>query len=71
MTPAGLVQIGIALFGPRWQTDLAAAIGVSKRAVGRWVVGEFTISPETADAVLALARRRHDEIDRLIKEITQ
>jgi hypothetical protein len=35
-----LAAIGNALYGPRWQTPLAEALGVSDRTVRRWVAGQ-------------------------------
>jgi hypothetical protein len=34
---------GAALYGPRWQRDLAAALGVSTRSVRAWAAGEREI----------------------------
>lgn len=38
MTPS-LHQIGEALYGPRWQSELARALDVSDRTVRRWAAG--------------------------------
>jgi hypothetical protein len=39
--PMDLVRdVGAALYGPRWQRELARALGVSERAVRRWVGNE-------------------------------
>ena len=35
-----LTTIGEALYGPRWQTQLAIDVGVSDRTVRRWVSGQ-------------------------------
>ena len=40
MTPTQLRQLGEALYGPRWQSDLARDLGVSDRTVRRWVGGQ-------------------------------
>lgn len=34
-----LQETGEALYGPRWQTDLARDLGVSDRTIRRWVAG--------------------------------
>jgi hypothetical protein len=34
---------GAALYGPRWQRDLGAALGVSTRSVRAWAAGERDI----------------------------
>lgn len=35
-----LHDAGAALYGPRWQSDLARAIGVSDRTMRRWAAGD-------------------------------
>jgi DNA-binding transcriptional regulator YiaG len=40
-TPMKLVRAaGESMYGRLWQTELAAALGVSDRAVRRWVAGD-------------------------------
>lgn len=34
-----LRDTGEALYGPRWQTDLAQVLGISDRTIRRWVSG--------------------------------
>lgn len=46
MTPTRLERIGEALYGPRWQSELARELGVADRTVRRWVSGE---TPEPED----------------------
>ena len=43
MTPALLHSIGNALYGPRWQPELARDLGVSDRTVRRWSAGEHQV----------------------------
>ena len=43
MTPALLQEAGNALYGARWQSDLARDLGVSDRTVRRWSAGDFRI----------------------------
>ena len=38
-----LVECGVALYGPRWQTEVARDLGVSDRTVRRWVAGTASI----------------------------
>ncbi len=40
MTPDRLRSCGEALYGERWQSALATALGVTDRTVRRWVSGE-------------------------------
>ncbi|MFO1189261.1 MAG: hypothetical protein U1E97_06660 [Alphaproteobacteria bacterium] len=49
---AELTRLGTALFGPRWQSSLARAIGVSDRTVRHWVAGSRPVPPD------AIARAR-------------
>lgn len=43
MSPALLHSIGNALYGPRWQSELARDLGVSDRTVRRWSAGEHQV----------------------------
>lgn len=63
-----LQECGEALYGPRWQTDLANALGVSDRTMRRWAAepgsvprGIYTdlhrMALERAMALEALAER--------------
>jgi len=45
MSPALLRQAGEALYGPRWQSDLARDLRVSDRTVRRWDAGQNEIPP--------------------------
>jgi hypothetical protein len=47
MTNTLLQDVGVQLYGPRWQTDLSRAIDVSDRTMRRWISGEDNI-PEGA-----------------------
>lgn len=38
-----LHDVGAALYGPRWQSELAAALGVSVRTVQRWASGKNAV----------------------------
>ncbi len=57
MTPDQLRAYGEALFGPRWQTDLARTLAVSDRTIRYWLAGAKPLP----DGV-------HDDIQRLIAE---
>ena len=50
---------GVALYGPRWQSDLARDLGVAIRSVQRWDAGSHpipdTIWPELRDLLKARA----------------
>ena len=34
-----LIECGEALYGPRWQSEMARDLGVNKRTIGRWLSG--------------------------------
>ncbi|WP_304175917.1 hypothetical protein [Phenylobacterium aquaticum] len=62
MTPDDLAAKGRALCGARWQTALAAELGVADRTMRRWLAGDSPV-PEAVEARLrAMLKRRHDEL---------
>ena len=40
-----IIQYGEALYGPRFQRELAAALGVNERTMRRWLAGD-TVPPD-------------------------
>lgn len=56
MTP--LRQAGEALYGPRWQSDLARALGVSDRTMRRWAAGTHCPPPGVHADLLRLVEQR-------------
>jgi hypothetical protein len=60
-----LEEAGAALYGPRWQTDLAHALGVSDRTIRRWIAGGDASIPESvwADIAVVLDLRGADLAD--------
>jgi len=60
-----LIAAGEALFGSRWQTDLAKAIGVNDRTVRRWALKEEVPSQGVLDDLLPLFDRHVAEFDRI------
>lgn len=56
-----LQRAGGALYGPRWQADLAGALGVSDRTLRRWVAGEPVPAGVYAD-LTKLVRARLTEL---------
>lgn len=43
MTPALLAEIGRALYGPRWQSEMARELDVSVRTIVRWAGGKWPV----------------------------
>ena len=58
MTPDDLRTLGEAMYGPRWQSQVARDVGVQFRTVARWAVGDTKISPEKAGLLRSIARDR-------------
>jgi len=53
-----LREAGEALYGPRWQSDLARDLKVSDRTVRRWDAGSNEIPPGVWPELRALLRAR-------------
>lgn len=61
MTPDEMESAAQIIYGMRWQTALARALGVTDRTVRRWYAGEAPIPGPVEVAIRALsdnARRR-------------
>lgn len=67
MTPALLREAGELLYGPRWQTPLAGAIGVSDRSMRYWAAGSAMPDGAWSD-IMALLRKRGVDIGRFVKK---
>ena len=65
-----LHTIGRALYGARWQTDLAKALGVSERTVRRWVAGQPPPPGAWAD-MARLAEAKATDLARIAKLLEQ
>jgi len=58
MSPDLLREVGEALYGPRWQTDIARDLDVANRTVRRWAVGARPIPADLSDDLRSLLRAR-------------
>lgn len=67
MNPAHLAQAGAALYGPRWQTDLARALDVSDRTVRRWVAGSDPLPAGVAADLRRLCEARRKALADVIE----
>ena len=69
MTPSLLREIGEALYGPLWQSEMARQRGVSVRTVQRWDAGDNAIPdgiwPELANAI----RERRTGLQGLLRKL--
>jgi len=64
-----LIQIGEALYGPRFQRELAAALDVNERTMRRWVAGTSE-PPESLQAdLLHLVLTRRANLDTIIRRL--
>ena len=58
-----LIEAGRALYGDRWQTDTAAALGLSDaRRIREWLSGSRRVPPGIWADLLALMEKRRAEI---------
>lgn len=64
-----LLKCGVALYGPRWQSDLARDLGVDDRTMRRWVAGDSAVPDGVNVDLLRLLTERADEIDDLIPQL--
>lgn len=61
-----LRRFGEALYGSRWQTELARALGLSSaRRVRQWLSGERGIPAGVWDDLDALVKERRAELSRI------
>jgi hypothetical protein len=57
------VRAGRALYGDRWQTQLAQALGVADRTVRRWAAGEQAVPDGAAADIYTLVVERRAELE--------
>jgi len=60
-----LVECGEALYGPRWQAELARDLGVADRTVRRWVAGTSEVPAGLYVDLLRLTQERAAALDAL------
>ena len=58
MTASLFREAGEALFGPRWQSEMARALDISDRTVRRWDEGSYPVPPGAWADIRALLRDR-------------
>lgn len=58
-----LRDVGEAVYGPRWQTELSRSLGVSDRTVRRWAAGTDDVPPGVYYDLLGVVVERAAEID--------
>ena len=70
MTPDQLAEAGRLLFGARWVSELARAVGVDGRTVERWRDGGYPIPPKKAGRIRELLQQRIEEIAELLARLS-
>lgn len=58
MTSSLLREAGEALYGPRWQSEMARALDISNRTVRRWDEGSYPVPPGAWADLRALLKSR-------------
>lgn len=66
-----LRQAGEALYGSRWQSELARALGVGDRRVREWYAGERRTPPGIWTDIAGLLRDRQQEIEAVLVELAE
>ena len=56
--PNLITETGRALYGVRWQSEMARDLGVNERTVRRWAAGEYEAPDGVYAELRALATRR-------------
>ena len=66
-----LVEAGEALYGPRWQTELARDLGVSDRTMRRWVADTSDVPAGLYVDLLRLTQERAAVLDALAPRLRE
>jgi hypothetical protein len=61
MARTAIIQVGEALYGPRFQRELAKDLGVNERTMRRWVAGD-TAPPDRIGQELAVLIAKRVEL---------
>jgi transposase-like protein len=66
-----LVECGEALYGPRWQSELARDLGVADRTVRRWVAGTSDVPAGLYVDLLRITQERAAALDALAERLRE
>ena len=58
-----LKDAGEALYGPRWQSDLARYLNITTNTMRRWLVGTNDLSPFIAEQLSLICQERAALLD--------
>lgn len=64
-----LIESGEALYGPRWQSELARDLGCNVRTVQRWVAGVVDVPSGIYMDLLRLTQERAMMLDALAERL--
>lgn len=64
-----LKDAGEALYGPRWQSDLAKDLGVSDRTIRRWASGADDLPSGVALDLWRICLERSADLDDVIERL--
>ena len=67
--PPLIARVGEALWGDRWQSQMAAANGLSVRSIARYAAGTRSPTPDLIGRLAVMLQHRRDELDDLAREI--
>ncbi len=63
-----LETVGTALYGSRWQSELARDLGVDSRLVRQWIKGERPMPNKVFDDLRKLLRVRRTQINDILEK---
>lgn len=66
-----LAEAGEALYGPRWQSDLARDLDVSDRTMRRWAAGTSDVPAGLYTDLLRLTQERAAKLDALAPRLRE
>lgn len=64
-----LIEVGELLFGARWQSDLARALGTSDRMVRYWVSGTHSPPTDLRQRLIVLLEERIQRMEGIIVQV--
>lgn len=64
-----LCEVGEALYGPRWQSDLARDLGITDRTMRRWAAGASEIPAGVQDDLRRLIEARQSLLSNVSRKL--
>ena len=65
-----LIETGEALYGPRWQSEIARDLKMSDRHIRRLVAGAAELTPGMVMDLHRIASQRRSDLDQLIDRLS-